>query len=90
MKLNLYSLFDRKMNIYLAPFPSRHPVEAMRSIRDGANQPGFKDTPVGAYPADFDLYFVATFDDDSGKVGCPMTPELIGNIEAIITGGDIV
>lgn len=68
MKLNLYSIFDRKMNIYLAPFPSRNDVDAVRNVQSGFNSPQMRETPIFQNPEDFDLCLIGSFDDESGQI----------------------
>lgn len=68
MKLNLYSIYDRKMNIYLAPFPARNDVDAVRNVQASVSDPQMKQTPVGQNPQDFDLTMIGIFDDESGQI----------------------
>ena len=63
MKLNLYSIFDRKMGVYLAPFPSRGDVDATRNVVSGLWHPDVKNTPLGLHREDFDLV----------KIGVPIS-----------------
>ena len=77
MKFNLYSIYDRKMGIYLSPFPGRGHVDATRSIVSG--MPQMKDTPVGQNPQDFDLTFIGCFNDDNGEIS-RCTPEVLGSV----------
>ncbi|AXH73503.1 MAG: nonstructural protein [Microviridae sp.] len=83
MKLNLYSIFDRKMNIYLTPFPARGEVDACRQISASFGDASMKQTPVGTNPGDFDLIHVGYFDDEMGDITKVM-PLVIGNIAVIV------
>lgn len=76
MKLNLYSIFDRKMGVYLAPFPSRGDVDATRSLVSGLSHPDVKNTPLGQHPEDFDLVKIGVFNDETGEIG-RLGPEIV-------------
>jgi len=82
MKLNLYSIFDRKMNVYLTPFPARNDVEAVRNVSSGMADASMKQTPVGTHPEDFDLVKIGHFDDESGDISKEI-PLILGNVRDI-------
>lgn len=82
MKLNLYSIYDRKMNIYLTPFPARGDVDAVRQVSASFADPNMANTPAGQHPADFDLVKIGTFDDESGDI-TNMHPLVMSNLEAL-------
>lgn len=82
MKLRLYSMFDRKMGVYLTPFPARGDVDAVRNVKTSSLHPDMKNTPVGEHPADFDLVYIGDFDDESGDIS-RVPPLTIGNVAQI-------
>lgn len=82
MKLKLYSMFDRKMNVYLTPFPARGDVDALRNVKTSSLHPEMKNTPVGEHPEDFDLVCIGEFDDESGSISSVL-PMFIGNVAQI-------
>lgn len=82
MKLRLFSIFDRKMNVFLTPFPARGEVDACRQISASFSDASMKQTPVGQNPQDFDLIEVGVFDDESGDITKVM-PLVIGNVAHI-------
>lgn len=87
MKLKLYSIFDRKMNIYLAPFPARNDVDAVRNVQAGFNTPQMRETPIGQNPQDFDLVSIGEFDDDTGEItrSHALTVANVGDLAKIAT-----
>lgn len=82
MKLKLYSMHDRKMNVYLTPFPSRGDVDAVRNVKTSSLHPEMKNTPVGEHPEDFDLVCIGEFDDETGAISSCI-PMIIGNVALI-------
>lgn len=88
MKLRLYSMFDRKMNVYLTPFPARGDVDAIRNVKTSSLHPEMKNTPVGEHPEDFDLIYLADFDDESGAI-TKVVPLVIGNVAQICASSTV-
>lgn len=76
MKLHLCSVFDSKVGAYAAPFCARSKGEAIRSFQTACSD----DTlPFKRYPADYRLFVVADFDDNTGYITAVSPPEaLIG------------
>lgn len=68
MKVQLFSVYDRKASIYMAPFVARSTIDATRQIVASFKDPQMASTPVGQNPEDFELYHVGTFDDEAGIV----------------------
>lgn len=68
MLFNLFSVFDAKARVYLAPFVARSAVDAKRQLEAAKADPAFMQTPVGQHPEDFELYQVGTFDDETGII----------------------
>lgn len=79
MMLRLYSIFDRKMAVYLTPFPARGDVDATRQISTSFGSSQMRETPVFTHPADFDLVHVGMFDDESGNIE-RVSPTIITNL----------
>lgn len=63
MKLNAYSLYDVKALIYSPPFFSMNDAVAKRNVADTVADPN---TSLGRHPADYILYCVGEFDDQTG------------------------
>lgn len=68
MRLHLYSIYDRLMGVYLAPFVARGDVEALRQIRNTLTDSRTSATPLVTNPGDYDLYYMSSFDDETGEV----------------------
>ncbi|AZL82705.1 nonstructural protein [Apis mellifera associated microvirus 4] len=79
MRVQLFSVFDTKSRIYLAPFVARSQVDATRQIASSFRDPQMKDTPVGQNPEDFELFLVGSFDDESGDMSV-CKPTFVANL----------
>lgn len=66
MKISMYSIYDKKVTMYLPPFYARTDGEALRHARDFIVDAG---SPLGKHAEDYDLFHVGYFDDESGLVG---------------------
>ncbi len=88
MKLNLYSIYDRKMNVYLTPFPARGDVDATRQITASFADPNMAATPAGQHPQDFDLVKIGDFDDESGAI-MSSHPLVLSNLEQLKAAGTV-
>ena len=60
MIMPLYSIFDKAIQAYRAPFHLRTDAEACRTFAHMVNDP---DSVIGRTPQDFGLYRVGTFHD---------------------------
>lgn len=65
MKNSYFAVYDKKANLFTAPFPSHTPGSAERSLKESINNP---ESVHHKYPDDFALYLVFDFDDESGLV----------------------
>lgn len=70
MKLKAYSIYDRKGMMYNTPFFSHTDGMATRSFQDLVNDPG---AALHLHPADYVLYLVGEFDDQTGQL-TPVVP----------------
>lgn len=68
MKLHLYSVHDKLLGVYLAPFASRADIEAIRQMKATLSDPQMKGSSLLQNPQDFDLCHVGSFDDENGHV----------------------
>lgn len=71
MKLRAYSIYDKKVQAYHAPFFAATDGAATRNFQDLATD---NNTTVGRHPADYSLYFVGEFDDAAAKLEGPSGP----------------
>lgn len=65
MQFKMFSIRDNKAQVFMPPFHSHNQGTAIRSIQQNMQDPN---SSLAAYPADFSLYEIATFDDDTGDV----------------------
>lgn len=64
--LQMYSIYDKKSGIYERPFFVKHVAEATRAVQAALNAPENQQPWFAKYPADFSLFFVGTWNPDSG------------------------
>lgn len=67
MELNVYSILDLKTKAYGQPFYAKTRGEAIRSFTSAINA-GQPDNMLRKYPGDFELYEIATWDDNLGHM----------------------
>lgn len=65
MKTNLYAILDHSTGTYNMPFPAKTEAEAKRMCLTAMASP---DTVFNLYPDDFTLYYVGTFNQDTGEM----------------------
>lgn len=72
----IVSLKDTATQVYGTPFVVVSPAQAVRSLRDEVNA---KDSTsdIRRHPDDFELYELASYDEESGIVSPLPTPSLI-------------
>lgn len=66
MKINLYALRDNKVGTFNPPVKIQNDAAAIRMFGDMVQRD--TDSIVGQHPEDFSLWFVGTFDDESGEL----------------------
>jgi hypothetical protein len=66
MKQNMYSVYDTVAETFNIPFKELNNASAIRSFQHSVIEQPHKD--------DYALYFVGTFDDDSGRYEIPKEP----------------
>ena len=86
MKLNLYSIHDRLMGVYLAPFPARGDVDACRQIAGTLKDPQMAQAAIVVSPQDYDLACVAVFDDETGEM-TSQRPTVVKRVAELVPGG---
>lgn len=75
-QLVVASVFDTAVGVYFQPFFARSRAEAIRSFADAASQEGH---PFNKHPADFTLFVLATWDEESGSFTPLAAPASLGN-----------
>lgn len=78
MILKAFSLMDSKVQAFHAPFFMSHVGHAIRACAELAMD---RNTTVGRHPADFILYEVGTFDDQTG---------VLRNLELVVNHGPVL
>lgn len=72
MVLKMFSIRDTKAEIFNPPFYKNTHGEAERDFTSVVNDE--KSMPF-KYPEDYDLYYLGTYDDQTGKIESQPTPE---------------
>ena len=68
MRLYLYSIHDKLMNVYLAPFVARADVEAVRQLTASLEDPQMAKSALVMTPSDYNLCIVGEFNDETGAI----------------------
>lgn len=72
MEFKMFSIMDTKAAVFHPPFFKQTHAEAERDFANLANN---QQTSIGQNPEDFDLYIVGTYDDQTGKMVLPPSPQ---------------
>jgi len=65
VKLNAYAVRDSKADKYNRPYFIGTHGEAIRAFADACRKDG---NVMAEHPEDFNLYFIGTFDEESGEL----------------------
>lgn len=76
MKLAVYAIFDKKSIMYKTPFLAHNDDVAIRMFSSAVNG---ERSELSDFPEDFDLYKLASFDDESGTYCNEPSPVIITN-----------
>lgn len=81
MILNVFSIFDSKVEAYMAPFFAPTRGAAIRMFEDAiVNQDGI----FSKHSADFTLFHIGHFNDETGHIA-DFTPISLGNALEIVS-----
>lgn len=80
MKLLAFALFDSKASFFNTPFFMPHRGQAVRAVIELGSD---LSTTVGRHPADFHLYEVGEFDDQTGIL-VPLPPTSLGPVLSML------
>jgi len=84
MEHKMYSVRDSKAEVFGSPFYKRTHGEAEREFTTLANDP---QSTVNKFPEDFDLYYVGSYDNDSGKILALDSPQhIVKAVQLVKTG----
>lgn len=75
MELRIYAVHDAAVAAYLTPFFCRTAAEAIRSFEAAVNAP---DTRFNQAPADYTLFEIGTYEDNSGILTPHKTHQPLG------------
>lgn len=75
METKMYSIRDKKSEIFHKPWHANSHGEAERKFKQVANDP--KSDNIHDFPEDFDLYYLGTYNDNTGTMSPLDTPEHI-------------
>lgn len=65
MLIEIYCIKDNKAGFFLKPFDTRGPTDAIRSIKEVAQDPK---TTLNKNPEDYTLYLIGKMDDETGII----------------------
>lgn len=68
MRIRLYSIHDKLLGVFLAPFPGRGDIEAIRQIEGTLSAPKAEQSPLVTSPGDYELCHIATLEDTTGEI----------------------
>lgn len=74
MKMEAYSVFDKAVNAFMAPFFCRSRGEALRSFISAVND---EKGPFALNLPDYTLYYIGLWDDASGSLTSPDRPDKV-------------
>lgn len=77
MLVRMYAIYDSKAVAYLQPFFCANNAIAFRNIERACKNP---QSPFAEFPADFNLFCLATFEDVDGVLSPFHVPENLGNL----------
>jgi hypothetical protein len=76
MKLGIYTVHDNKAGAYMQPFFANNAMVAIRMFSDLVNDP---EHLFGKHPADFTLFEIGHFDQDSSRIDQPEVHRMLGS-----------
>lgn len=74
MEYKMFSIRDTKAEVFFPPWYKQTHGEAERAFADIVSD---DKSTIHKHPEDFDLFFVGTYDDQTGKITIPQAPEHI-------------
>lgn len=88
MVLFVCCVFDSAIGAFGRPHFVRSRGESLRAFQDEVNREPTKEAPNPLYShsADYQLYYLGTFDDNEGRFNCPAMPEKMINATDVNIG----
>lgn len=81
MKYKIFAVYDSKAEAYMTPFFMNKSLQAIRSFKDAIANP---ELPFGRHPADFTLFGIGSFNDNSAVLEA-ITPKSLGNALELVS-----
>lgn len=81
MLSNIYALYDLKALNYSNPFYAVNDALALRMTIDAASSP---DTLLNLHPADFQLFRIGEYDNESGCIRSDLNLHSLGKVDQIL------
>ncbi|AZL82814.1 nonstructural protein [Apis mellifera associated microvirus 16] len=85
MVLQIFSVYDTKIEAFNAPIFVRTRGEAIRSFQEAVNDPQAQHS-IAKHPQDHALFHIGSFDDETGLVTPIVPPASLGLAQEFITG----
>lgn len=76
MKLQIFSVYDEKAQIFSKPMYLTHKGEAIRAFQDAVKDPA---SMIAKHAEDYKLYALGTYDETTGKFVSLEVPEFMNN-----------
>lgn len=81
MVLQVFTVFDKKTSLYRVPVYVRNQGQAIRAFESSAMQTG---TEISNYPADFELWHLGAWNDETSKYTLLDSPQFIVNAQTLV------
>ena len=82
MILKIFSVYDMKAKFFGQPFYEQQEESALRAFTDAVNDSSRAENMWNKHPADFQLFVIGEFDNESGHVH-PLGPNAIVMASAV-------
>lgn len=86
MKVQIFTMYDKKMQIHHNPVYSVNRGTMMRQVQDTLQRN--PDTLMARFPVDYELYLIGEFDDIKGKIEVLPEKEYICMLEDLVVSED--
>jgi len=83
MKVEMYSVYDKKSRIYQQPMFTQNRGTAIRDMHDFLKGRG-KETMMSKYPDDYQLIYIGNFGEESGCLSAPDKCEIVCELADLI------
>lgn len=79
MKLQIYSIYDKKAQLYARPFFLQNDLVAVRALISNATD----ETHMKKFPDDYVLFKLGSFNESDGTIDSLIHPELVQEMRVI-------